>query len=76
MVRFRGKRNALRYGGFDELVINKLDALSMDQGWEEKLKICSLSFSDETTTVSREARNPPNALPALKRLTDGRGTLG
>jgi adenylosuccinate synthase len=45
------KGNALRYGGFDELVINKLDALSMDQGWEDKLKICtSYRFPDGTLT--------------------------
>ena len=61
------KGNALRYGGFDELVINKLDALSMDQGWEEKLKICTAyRFPDGklTTSVPRR-RNPPNARTRL-----------
>jgi adenylosuccinate synthase len=47
------KGNALRYGGFDELVINKLDALSMDQGWDEKLRICTAyRFPDGTLTTS------------------------
>ena len=46
------KGNALRYGGFDELVINKLDALSMDQGWEEKLRICTAyRYPDGTLTT-------------------------
>jgi adenylosuccinate synthase len=34
------KGNALRYGGFDELVINKLDALSDDGKSSLELKIC------------------------------------
>ncbi|MBT3667011.1 MAG: adenylosuccinate synthetase [Opitutae bacterium] len=34
------KGNALRYGGFDELVINKLDALSYDEKSPAELKIC------------------------------------
>ena len=35
------KGNALRYGGFDELVINKLDALTLDEGLDCPLKICT-----------------------------------
>ena len=34
------KGNALRYCGFDELVINKLDALSMNEDSPTELKIC------------------------------------
>lgn len=34
------KGNALRYCGFDELVINKLDALSMNEEFSTELKIC------------------------------------
>jgi len=34
------KGNALKYGGFDELVINKLDALSFDGESPAELKIC------------------------------------
>lgn len=34
------KGNALRYCGFDEIVINKLDALSAEDGLPTELKIC------------------------------------
>ncbi len=35
------KGNALKYGGFDELVINKLDALTIDRELDGKIKICT-----------------------------------
>ena len=35
------KGNSLRYGGFDELVINKLDALTLGEGLDCQLKICT-----------------------------------
>lgn len=35
------KGNALRYGGFDEIVINKLDALSLDNSVPNEIKICT-----------------------------------
>lgn len=35
------KGDALRYGGFQDLVINKLDALSHNSEWEGSLKICA-----------------------------------
>jgi len=45
------KGNALRYGGFDELVINKLDALSVDEFVDQNLMICtSYKMPDGTTT--------------------------
>ena len=74
------KENALRYGGFDELVINKLDALSMDQGWEEKLKICTAyRFPDGklTTSVPRSEEIRQTLEPVYEAiLTDGKRTLG
>ena len=50
------KGNALRYGGFDELVINKLDALTLDDGLDCQLKICTayqLPDGSLTTNVPR-----------------------
>ncbi len=35
------KGSTLRYGGFDDLVINKLDALTRAGTWEGKLRICT-----------------------------------
>ncbi|MEK9772010.1 MAG: adenylosuccinate synthetase [Opitutae bacterium] len=35
------KGNALRYGGFDQIVINKLDALTLDNTVTPELKICT-----------------------------------
>ncbi len=34
------KGDALRYGGFQDLMINKLDALSHREGWDGELRIC------------------------------------
>lgn len=34
------KGDALRYGGFQDLMINKLDALTADSNWSGPLKIC------------------------------------
>ena len=34
------KGDALRYGGFQDLMINKLDALSHNEQWSGSLKIC------------------------------------
>ena len=35
------KGNALRYGGFNQLVINKLDALTLIIQFHSDLKICT-----------------------------------
>ena len=35
------KGNAFRYGGFDQIVINKLDALTLDNSVPTELKICT-----------------------------------
>jgi len=40
------KGNALRYGGFDEIVINKLDALTFQNSTLNKIKICT-AYKDE-----------------------------
>ena len=40
------KGDALRYGGFDDLVINKLDALSHNDEWSGSLKIC-VAYRDQ-----------------------------
>lgn len=40
------KGNALRYGGFDEIVINKLDALTSEISTLNKIRICT-SYKDE-----------------------------
>ncbi len=34
------KGDALRYGGFDDLMINKIDPLGHGEGWDGQLKIC------------------------------------
>ena len=40
------KGDALRYGGFQDLVINKLDALSHNDEWSGPLKIC-VAYEDK-----------------------------
>lgn len=41
------KGDALRYGGFQDLVINKLDALSHNNEWSGSLKIC-VAYQDKS----------------------------
>ncbi len=41
------KGDALRFGGFQDVMINKLDALSWGGEWNGKLKIC-VAYEDET----------------------------
>lgn len=51
------KGNALRYCGFDEIVINKLDALSIEDGLPTELKICvayKLPSGEITKDVPRQ----------------------
>ncbi len=51
------KGNALRYGGFDEIVINKLDALTLDKEVDEELMICTayeLPDGSSTKKVPRD----------------------
>jgi adenylosuccinate synthase len=58
------KGNALRYCGFDELVINKLDALSMENGELSDLKIC-VAYK---TTDGKVIRNVPRQESDRKSL--------
>jgi len=51
------KGDALRYGGFQDLMINKLDALTWSGGWNGKLKICT---AYETAEGKRCAHVPRN----------------
>jgi adenylosuccinate synthase len=40
------KGDALRFGGFQDIMINKLDALSHSGDWQGKLKVC-VAYQDE-----------------------------
>ncbi|MBC2603518.1 adenylosuccinate synthetase [Puniceicoccus vermicola] len=51
------KGTALRYGGFDDLVINKLDALTRGDSWEGKLRICTGYQAPDGTVYNRVPRN-------------------
>lgn len=51
------KGNALRFGGFDELVINKLDALTLNGVTNLKLKICTAYKSINGSIIKEVPRN-------------------
>ena len=51
------KGNALRYGGFDQIVINKLDALTLDDSVPSKLKICTAYQLPDGTITKSVPRN-------------------
>ena len=63
------KGNALRFGGFDWLVINKLDALSRTREDFDHLKIC-VAYQDvdgnRTTTVPRTESQSLNLKPVYE----------
>ena len=65
------KGNALRYGGFEWLVINKLDALSALDGEFKELKIC-VAYKDpdgnRITTVPRSEKTRKSLLPIFEIL--------
>lgn len=65
------KGNALRYGGFEWLVINKLDALSALDGEFKELKIC-VAYQDHDgnriTTVPRSEKIRKSLLPIYEIL--------
>ncbi len=51
------KADTLRYGGYDDLMINKIDALGHDADWKGNLKIC-VAYEDENgNRVNRVPRN-------------------
>jgi adenylosuccinate synthase len=65
------KGNALRYGGFDELVINKLDALTLDDGLDCQLKICTayrLPDGSLTTSIPRSEELRKTLAPVYETL--------
>ena len=51
------KGNALRYGGFDQIVINKLDALTLDDTVPPELKICTAYKMPDGTHTRSVPRN-------------------
>jgi len=51
------KADTLRYGGYDDLMINKIDALGHGDGWNGNLKIC-VAYEDESG--NRYQRVPRN----------------
>lgn len=51
------KGDALRYGGFQDLVINKLDALTDDCGYGGKLLVCTGYRAPDGTPVNGVPRN-------------------
>ena len=66
------KGNALRYGGFDQLVINKLDALTLDHSVSSDLKICTAYETVDgkiTYSVPRNENNRRNLRPIYKVLS-------
>ena len=50
------KGDALRYGGFEDLVLNKLDALSHADDWAGELKICIAYEAPDGTRVRHVPR--------------------
>ena len=60
------KGDALRYGGYDDIVINKLDALSYSDDWQGgELLVCTSYRDDET---GREYHGVPRSDALRKKL--------
>jgi adenylosuccinate synthase len=51
------KGDALRYGGYQDLVLNKLDALSFSGDWNGSLRICTAYRDAEGRTVYHVPRD-------------------
>ncbi|MDA8807024.1 adenylosuccinate synthetase [Opitutales bacterium] len=65
------KGNALRYGGFDQIVINKLDALTLDSSVPSELKICTayqLADGQLTRAVPRDENSRKSLKPVYKTI--------
>ena len=72
------KGNALRYGGFDQIVINKLDALSLDDSVPSELKICTayrLPDGSLTKSVPRNESLRQKLQPVYHHLPGWRDPL-
>jgi adenylosuccinate synthase len=73
------KGNALRYGGFDELVINKLDALTLDEGLDCQLRICTayrLPDGSLSTSVPRNEEVRKTLTPVYETLDGWQEDIG
>ena len=51
------KGDALRYGGFQDLVLNKLDALTQGDDWQGRLRICTAYTDPKGGTVYHVPRD-------------------
>ena len=51
------KADTLRYGGYDDLMINKIDALGHDDDWKGALKICVAYENESGERFCRVPRN-------------------
>lgn len=51
------KGDALRYGGFQDLVLNKLDALSHSSDWQGDLQICTAYQTEDGEILHHVPRN-------------------
>ena len=45
------KGDALRYGGYEDLALNKLDALSYSEDWNGELQIC-IAYQDSEEMIA------------------------
>jgi adenylosuccinate synthase len=61
------KGDALRYGGFQDLMINKLDALTHAGDWKGDLLICT-AYEDATAGAAPRAAQRGRAQVAAARL--------
>lgn len=59
------KGDALRYGGFQDLVLNKLDALSHSGDWQGELQICT-AYEDRNGTILHHVPRNPKQHQSLK----------
>jgi adenylosuccinate synthase len=65
------KGDALRYGGFQDLVLNKLDALSHSGDWQGQLQICTAYRDSEGHSlhhVPRDDNYRRSLQPVFKQL--------
>jgi adenylosuccinate synthase len=65
------KGTAMRYCGFDDLVINKIDALTHSDGWKGELSICT-AYEDRSGNrvhrVPRDDRERRSMKPVYKQI--------
>jgi adenylosuccinate synthase len=59
------KGDALRYGGYQDLVLNKLDALSQSADWQGDLQICT-AYQDEDGSIVHHVPRCPRVHRRLK----------